>query len=162
MQGSTAYADLERALPGGGDERITIAVLDGPVDLAHPCFAGARIEKLETLAAGSGGGRALAHGTHVASVIFGQPGSAVRGIAPACRGLIAPIFSDSGSGLTCSQLDLARAILLAVEHGAHIINISGGQLTPSGLAEPMLAQAVETCLRRNVLIVAAAGNDGCD
>jgi cyanobactin maturation PatA/PatG family protease len=162
VQGSTAYADLERALPGGGDERITIAVLDGPVDLAHPCFAGARLEKLETLAAGSGGGRALAHGTHVASVIFGQPGSAVRGIAPACRGLIAPIFSDSGSGLTCSQLDLARAILSAVEHGAHIINISGGQLTPSGLPEPMLAQAVETCLRRNVLIVAAAGNDGCD
>jgi cyanobactin maturation PatA/PatG family protease len=162
VQGSEAYADLERALPGGGDGRITIAVLDGPVDLAHPCFAGARLEKLETLAAGSGGGRARAHGTHVASVIFGQPGSAVRGIAPACRGLIAPIFSDSGSGLTCSQLDLARAILLAVEHGAHIINISGGQLTPSGLPEPMLAQAVETCLRRNVLIVAAAGNDGCD
>jgi cyanobactin maturation PatA/PatG family protease len=162
VQGSKTYADLERALPGGGDERITIAVLDGPVDLAHPCFAGAKLTELPTLAAGSGGGRALAHGTHVASVIFGQPGSAVRGIAPACRGLIAPIFSDAGSGLTCSQLDLARAILLAVEHGAHIINISGGQLTPSGLAEPILAQAVETCLRRNVLIVAAAGNDGCE
>jgi cyanobactin maturation PatA/PatG family protease len=162
VQGSTAYADLERALPGGGDGRITIAVLDGPADLAHPCFAGARLTELQTLAAGSGGGRALAHGTHVASVIFGQPGSAVRGIAPACRGLIAPIFSDSGSGLTSSQLDLARAILLAVEHGAHIINISGGQLTPSGKAEPILMQAVETCLRRNVLIVAAAGNDGCD
>ncbi len=161
MRGLGAYADLERALPGGGDERITIAVLDGPVDLLHPCFAGARLSELQTLAAASGG-RALAHGTHVASIIFGQPGSAVRGIAPACRGLIAPIFSDGDGGLTCSQLDLARAILLAVEHGAHIINISGGQLTPSGEPEPILAQAVETCLRRNVLIVAAAGNDGCD
>jgi hypothetical protein len=33
--------------------------------------------------------------------------------------------------LSCSQLDLARAILLASKNGAHIINISGGQLTPS-------------------------------
>jgi hypothetical protein len=57
VQGSTAYADLENALPGGGDGRITIAVLDGPVDLAHPCFAGARLTELQTLAAGSVGGR---------------------------------------------------------------------------------------------------------
>jgi hypothetical protein len=71
VQGSSAYADLETALPGGGDGRITVAVLDGPVDLQHPCFAGARLTELQTLAAGNGGGRALAHGTHVASVIFG-------------------------------------------------------------------------------------------
>jgi cyanobactin maturation PatA/PatG family protease len=162
VQGSTAYADLENALPGGGDGRITIAVLDGPVDLAHPCFAGARLTELQTLAAGSVGGRALAHGTHVASVIFGQPGSAVRGIAPACRGLIAPIFSDGGSGLTCSQLDLARAILLAVEHGAHIINISGGQLSDAGEADSLLGDALAKCEAAGVLVVAAAGNDGCD
>jgi hypothetical protein len=162
VQGSSAYAELERALPGGGDGRITIAVLDGPVDLAHPCFAGARLTELPTLAAGSGGGRALAHGTHVASVIFGQPGSAVRGIAPACRGLIAPIFSDAGGGLTCSQLDLARAILLAIEHGAHIINISGGQLTEAGEADSLLGDALAKCEAAGVLVVAAAGNDGCD
>jgi hypothetical protein len=60
VRGSETYADLERALPGGGDRRITIALLDGPVDLAHPCFAGARLTELQTLAAGSGGGRALA------------------------------------------------------------------------------------------------------
>ena len=89
-------------------------------------------------------------------------GGPVRGIAPDCRGLIAPIFSDRGSELACSQLDLARAILLAVDNGANIINVSGGQLVPSGLPDPILEQAIETCARRNVLIVAAAGNDGCD
>ncbi len=156
---------VESLLPGGGDRRVTIAVLDGPVDRAHPCFDGADLTVLTTLATqGTAGGRALAHGTHVASVIFGQPGSPVRGIAPFCRGLIAPIFSNEGNGkgLACSQLDLARATLLAIENGAHIINISGGQLTPSGSAEPVLEQAIESCARRNVLIVAAAGNDGCE
>lgn len=147
---------------GGGDERIRIAVLDGPVDLDHPCFAGALLSVVETQAGNAGDDAALAHGTHVASIIFGQPGSPVAGIAPRCSGLIVPIFSarDSG-GLGCSQLDLARAILLSLEHGADIINISGGQLTPSGEPDPLLASAIETCARRNVLIVAAAGNDGC-
>lgn len=156
-------ATLDTALPGGGDRRVCIAVLDGPVDQAHPCFAGADLTVLPTLAAQSTGeGRALAHGTHVASIIFGQPGGPVRGIAPNCRGLIVPIFSDADQGLACSQLDLARAILSAVDNGAHIINISGGQLTPSGSPEPILQQAIESCARRNVLIIAAAGNDGCE
>jgi subtilisin family serine protease len=74
---------------------ICIAVLDGPVDTSHPCFAGARLQLLDTLATGaSGSGRASQHGTHVASIIFGQPGSPVTGLAPHCRGLILPIFAD--------------------------------------------------------------------
>src|SRR5262249_13130140 len=58
-------------------------------------------------------------------------------------------------------LDLARAITQAVEHGAHVINISGGQFSPSGTAHPLLADVVRACARRGVLIVAAVGNDGC-
>lgn len=116
---------------------------------------------LETVAsANAAEGGATAHGTHVASLIFGQPGSSVEGVAPQCQGLIVPIFGDDS--LRCSQLDLARAILLAVENGAHIINISGGQLAQSGEPHPVLAQAIASCIRQNVLIVAAAGNDGCD
>nr|MBA3446193.1 S8 family serine peptidase [Pseudaminobacter sp.] len=162
MEGTDFFASLQGALPGGGDERICIAILDGPVDLTHPCFAGARLTQLATLAEGSGGGRALAHGTHVASVIFGQPGSPVRGIAPGCRGLLAPIFSDRGETLTCSQLDLARAILLAVDNGAHIMNISGGEISEAEEADNFLGDALSKCEAAGVLVVAATGNDGCD
>lgn len=146
---------------GLGDRRITVAVLDGPVDLTHDCFRGARLLPLDTIASASAEhGGATAHGTHVASLIFGQPGSSIEGLAPLCRGLIVPVFGDDS--LKCSQLDLARAILLAVENGADIINISGGQLAKSGEPHPILAQAIDSCIRRNVLIVAAAGNDGCE
>lgn len=148
-----------------GDPRICIAILDGPVDLTHPCFAGADLKLLEsTVPAAVDGKGASEHGTHVASVIFGQPGSPVRGIAPRCRGLIIPVFqSGEGGALSpCSQLDLARAIALAVQHGAQIINISGGQIDNSGQAHPLLAQAINSCADQDILIIAAAGNDGCD
>lgn len=70
-----------------------------------------------------------------------------------------PVFHDDH--LNLSQLDLARAIEQAVNAGADIINISGGQLTDEGEAEGWLKRAVQLCQEKNVLIVAAAGNDGC-
>jgi cyanobactin maturation PatA/PatG family protease len=148
-----------------GDHHICIAVLDGPVDQSHPSLATADLTHLETLTSGMvGRGPAAQHGTHITSVIFGQHNGSIKGIAPRCRGLIVPIFKDGpdGSIAPCSQLDLARAIIQAVQAGAHIINISGGELTPSGTAHPILADAVQTCAANNILIVAAAGNDGCE
>ena len=146
----------------GTARRVTVAVLDGPVDLDHPCFTGAALDLPLGQPAPDPDSPATLHGTHVASLLFGQPGSAVEGLAAGCRGLIVPIFHDRGGQLAASQLDLARAILVAMENGADFINISGGQLSPSGSPEPFLADAIARCAARNVLIVAAAGNDGCD
>ncbi|NEO07311.1 PatA/PatG family cyanobactin maturation protease [Moorena sp. SIO3I8] len=145
-----------------GDSQVVVAVLDGVVDQAHPCFDGARLKRLPTLVQGEAHprGRMSSHGTHVASLILGQHGSPVQGIAPNCQGLVIPVFADEGRRL--SQLDLSRAIEQAVNAGAHIINISGGQLTDYGEAEDWLQQAVRLCRDNNVLIVAAAGNDGCE
>jgi cyanobactin maturation PatA/PatG family protease len=148
-----------------GDPRICIGVLDGPVDVTHPSLNGADLTVLDTVVPGTAEhGSAMTHGTHTASVIFGQPNTAVQGVAPGCRGLIVPIFADgpAGSLAPCSQLDLARAIIQAAEAGANVLNISGGQYSPSTKAYPLLADAVRTCIDRNILIVAAAGNDGCD
>ena len=146
-----------------GDARVCVAVLDGPVDLAHPCFEGADLTVLPVLGDRGMvvGGAMSAHGTHVASLIFGHKDSEVKGIAPQCRGLIVPIFSDRS--LRVSQLDLTRGIEAAVEAGAHVINISGDQLTDgdSGDADEFLRRAVELCRDRDILIVAAAGNDRC-
>jgi subtilisin family serine protease len=146
-----------------GDPRICVAVLDGPVDLAHQAFKGANLTQIEALTAASDG-PAAQHGTHVASLIFGQHDSPIAGISPSCRGLLIPIFSQitGGSPAQCSQVDLARAILQAVDAGANIINVSGGQYTSSGTAHPILADVVQRCAREGVLIFAAAGNQGCD
>ncbi|WP_019509117.1 PatA/PatG family cyanobactin maturation protease [Pleurocapsa sp. PCC 7319] len=145
-----------------GDPKICVAILDGLVDQTHPCFEGANLARLPTLVEGEASldGTMSTHGTHVTSIIFGQPNSALPGIAPKCKGSIVPVFSDRQRSL--SQLDLARAIEQAVSAGADIINISGGQLTDDGEAEDWLKRAVRLCQENNVLIVAAAGNDGCE
>ncbi|MGW2086282.1 cyanobactin maturation protease PatG family protein [Streptomyces sp. NPDC001880] len=145
-----------------GDPEVCIAVLDGPVDLSHPCFAGADLTRLDSLVQDPAGqGPMSLHGTHVASLLFGQPDSPVAGIAPHCRGLILPVFRDAQEWRV-PQLDLARAIERAVQEGAHIINISGGERTPDGRAESMLERALRLCDDNGVLVVAAVGNDGCD
>ena len=146
-----------------GCPEILIAIIDGPVDLSHPCFTGASLI--------SGGDASLVpkrdcqateHGTHVASVIFGQ-GKHVKGIVPSCRGVLFPVFGkDPGRPLACSQTDLARAIVSAVDIGAHIVNISGGQLDFSEDPDQLLKDALDLCEKSNVLVVAAAGNDGCN
>lgn len=148
-----------------GDPNICIAILDGPVDQTHHSLTAANLKSINTLGSGAvGQGSASQHGTHIASVIFGQHDGPVKGIAPQCRGLILPVFRDGvdDSIAPCSQIDLARAISQAVQEGAHIINISGGELTPTGTAHPLLADTVRDCADRGVLIVAAAGNQGCD
>ncbi|MCZ8191276.1 MAG: PatA/PatG family cyanobactin maturation protease [Microcystis sp. LE19-338.1B] len=144
-----------------GASEITIAILDGVVDTNHSCFNGADLTRLSTLVQHQAtAGQMSTHGTHIASLIFAQPNSEIPGIAPQCRGLLVPVFSDDNRKL--SQLDLARAIEQAAENGAKVINISGGALTDMGEAEDWLIRAVEMCNERNILIVAAAGNDGCE
>lgn len=147
-----------------GNPKVCVAVLDGPVDLSHPCLVTADLRVLDTfvpdLAPNDYG---FSHGTHVASIIFSQHNSDLRGVAPKCRGLIIPVFTQGNDDtiVPCSQLDLARGIIQAVENGAHIINISGGQLDQSGEPDVFLADAIRLCAEKNVLIVAAVGNDGC-
>ncbi|MBU9765514.1 S8 family serine peptidase [Mycobacterium sp. TNTM28] len=143
------------------DPAICVAILDGPVDLSHPCFADAEITRADSLVLDEAGTGAMSgHGTHVASVVFGKPDTGALGLAAGCRGLSVPIFTDSTGRL--SQLDLARAIERAMAGGATVINISGGELVERGEPDPLLARTVESCERNGVLIVAAAGNDGCD
>ena len=145
-----------------GDPKICVAVLDGIVDQNHLCFDGADLNRLPSLVSGeaSENGSMSTHGTHVASIIFGQHDSPVTGIAPQCRGLIVPVFADES--LKLSQLDLSRAIEQAVNNGANIINVSAGQLTDAGEADTWLEKAIQLCQENNVLLIAATGNDGCE
>ena len=84
-----------------GDARICVAVLDGPVDLAHSCFAGAAIEEVETLVpCVAGDDLASRHGTHVASVIQAHP--VVRNSPTAGHGVAALLAAR----ITPSDLDI--------------------------------------------------------
>ena len=155
--------ELQAASPAA--ERISIAVIDGPVETDHPTFANARLAQLGYgVRAAQAQDSSRTHGTRVASILFGRPGGPVAGVAPDCRGLTIPVFTDSPEGgvLPCSELDLARAIAFAREHGANVVNISAGRLSSTGVAGAHLHDAVRQCVDSGLLIIAAAGNDGCD
>ncbi|MCH7518868.1 MAG: S8 family serine peptidase [Candidatus Dadabacteria bacterium] len=99
-----------------GDPRVTVAILDGPVDLSHPCFDPAtNLVQLNTVeTAISTSGIAKEHGTHVASIVFGRHENGIKGIAPGCSGLLIPIFSDEmiSENVSCSQVKIKRRLLI--------------------------------------------------
>ena len=158
-----------------GHPAIRIAVLDGPVDALHPCFSGHQIRltaatgryeapTLGLLPTRVSGKTASTHGTHVTSLLFARHDCGIRGMAPQCSGAVVPVFEQTSAGavIPCSQVDLARAIGQAINAGAHILNISGGELSISGKANEFLRKAVQQAVEANVLIISAVGNDGCE
>jgi cyclic patellamide precursor peptide PatG/subtilase family protein len=167
VQPQSAAIPLALSLPGldllwretKGSQKVCVAVIDGPVDLGHPSLRPAR---LQSVASGVPCGPASHHGTFVASVLFGRHGAGVQGLVPGCRGISIPVFHETADGwLGCSIPDLARAITQAAELGARVINVSGGHLSDSD-AHPILARAVAFAVSCGAVIVAAAGNEGCD
>jgi hypothetical protein len=152
-------ANFELCRRTEGNPAIRLAILDGPVDLADRDFDGASLTQ-RSIANGVAVGGPSQHGTRVARLIVGQ----LSGIAPRCTAISFPIFesSDGGELRPGSQLDLVQALTAAIQEEVHVINVSGGQFSPSGAAHPLLAELVRQCERRGILIVAAAGNEGCD
>jgi len=147
---------------GTGSALVTLGIVDGLPDLGHPALRGASIEILETMVPPDCGGPD-AHGTAVCSIIFGRS-NAVCGLAPGCLGLSLPIFFRKGTDpetRPVSQLDLARAISFGLERGVSIINISAGQKSATVEPDSHLEQALQAAIERRVLLIAAAGNDGC-
>lgn len=133
-----------------GLAEVRIAILDGPVD-------GHSLTEIAPDAA------AAKHGTHVHSIICGSPSQAIPGLAPGCTSIPIEIFDTPGvdGTLTCSQARLAFCIREALAQRANVINISASQQADLLSLSGDLNSALQEALERDVLIVAAAGNQGC-
>jgi subtilisin family serine protease len=95
------------------------------------------------------------HGTHIAGIIGAQGihGSGFSGISPNISLMILKYFDKTESPNTLKNT--VQAINFAVDHGANIINYSGGGLDPS----PAEKRAIQRALDKGILVVAAAGNE---
>jgi len=152
-----------------GHANIRVAIIDTAINQDHPALTGAAIEqvnlhpdtKIEAQEAANVAS-ATGHGTQVASIIAGNPESPAAGIAPACTLVSIPVYQQGPQGLTCTQEDMALAIDKAVAAGAHIINVSGGELTTEPSSFLALQEAVNKAVQAGCLVVAATGNNGCD
>jgi subtilisin family serine protease len=99
------------------------------------------------------------HGTHVAGIIgaLADPSSGVSGVAHRVSIMPVKYYSDINSG-PVNLKNSILAIKYAVDHGARIINYSGGGPESS----PEEKAIIEKARDRGVLFISAAGNEHQD
>ena len=98
------------------------------------------------------------HGTHVAGIIASNS-IRVKSVAPQATIMPVRVLSSSGSG---DVSDVACGIIYAANNGARVINMSLGLSLDEGtdIVSPALSAAVAYAITKNVVVVAASGNDG--
>jgi len=143
-----------------GGSGVNVAVLDTGVLKTHPDLKN-RIKECKDFS----GPLSVAdgkcddkngHGTHVAGIIAadgGSDGLGLYGMAPEANLFVYKVCSNNG---TCWADDIAVALRTAADDGVNIVNMSLGSDNPSQL----ITDATDYVVSKNVLIVAAAGNDG--
>jgi subtilisin family serine protease len=95
----------------------------------------------------------VGHGTHIAGIIGGLS----SGVSPDVSLMILKYYDPDQNG-ALNLTNTIKAIRYAVEHGANIINYSGGGLMRS----PEEEEAIRWAGEQGVLVVAAAGNEGAN
>jgi hypothetical protein len=133
-------------------EGIVVAVIDSGVDAAHPELAGAVSANVNALASDA---RVDAHGTAIAGVIAAHAN--LVGVAPSAKILAIRAFSGDAArtGATGATSDIVRALSIAADTGAKIVNMSF-----AGPSDPLLKRVIAAAHERGMTMVAAAGNAG--
>jgi subtilisin family serine protease len=150
-----------------GRPEIAIGLIDGPVALDHPDLAAENIrEVVGNLPAtcADAGNAACTHGTYIAGILHARRISVAPAICPGCTLLVRPIFAEAPANgeqmPSASAAELAEAITEIVGAGAQVINLSVALEGPSPRGGRSLQEALDFALRRGVVVVAAAGNQG--
>ena len=140
-------AEISEELTENNSE-IRIAIIDSGVQVDHPHFEQTTLEihqNANTIDQSNNVEDDLEHGTHITGIIASNTPSAI--LMP-----FKVVSQDNGK-----LSNVIKAIDLAVESEADIINMSFGVLEDS----PALEQVIETTYEETgVIFVAAAGNEG--
>jgi len=143
-------------LEGIDGEGIKVAVIDTGVDFNHPDLFGwgpngKVIGGYNFIEEGKPPLDTNGHGTQVAGVIAAD--GILKGVAPKAK-ILAYKVSDNGEAVASDLI--VRAIDMAIQDGADIINISLGV----NKTNSSIDHAVKRALDKEIFVVTAAGNDG--
>jgi subtilisin family serine protease len=146
-----------------GSTSVIVAVIDGPVDRAHPALAAAQIEVLGEVACDPVQGAGCRHGTFIAGLLVAARSTQAAGICPGCRLLARPVFAAGeadAAAPSAAPEELAAAILQVIAGGARIINLSLALLDPGISSSRVVQMALDAAMQHGVLVAAASGNQG--
>jgi subtilisin family serine protease len=156
---TTAGADI-KATPAWdetkGDPSVVIALEDTGVDMSHAEL----VNKMAST------GRDFvnndldatddnSHGTWVAGIAAAESNNneGIAGVAWNCKVLPVKVMDAEGLGFYDELID---GIIWAADNGAKVINVSAG----GDADDPALKSACQYAFEKNVVVVAAGGNDG--
>ncbi len=125
---------------------VLVAVIDSPIDAAHPELRGAIVNANESE------GRPDEHGTGMAGAIAAH--GKLLGVAPQARIFSVRAFTANTHRIATTR-DIINGIERAISSGARIINMSF-----AGPYDPALQIALKKAHDRGVVLIAAAGNMG--
>lgn len=137
-----------------GSGQIKVAVLDTGVDLNHVDLQGRLAEGYNVFQPDAAPMDDVGHGTHVAGIISAlvNNGEGVAGMNWYDAVMPVKVLDETGAGSTYS---VAQGIIWATDNGAKVINMSLGNYTDAAF----LHDAVRYAFERDVVLVAASGND---
>ncbi|WP_135546788.1 S8 family peptidase [Paenibacillus cymbidii] len=142
---------------GKGSSEVTVAVIDTGVDLAHPDLQGHLASGLNVIHEDADPIDDVGHGTHVAGVISAlvNNGEGVAGMTWYNPVMPVKVLDETGAGNTYA---VSQGIIWAADHGAKVINLSLGNYAEASF----LHDAIKYAYDKDVVIVAASGNDNTD
>lgn len=138
----------------GGNNSVTVAIIDTGADLDHPELVANAWWGYDYVDGDWVPQDGEGHGTNVAGIV-GAPlnGNTVSGVAPNVRLLIVRVLDDNGSGFLS---DVANGVIHSSQMGAKVLNLSLGGTSNS----QTLADAINYATGAGRLVIAAAGNCG--
>ncbi len=152
-QFSNDKIDLSEAHTMTKGANTRIAVIDTAVDGTHAEFLNSSISSFDVTDSGS---NVDPHGTSIAGILAAD--SKLTGVAPDAEIVSIAAFSKDASGKTVGNTwTILEAMNVALKQKADILNMSFADP-----ADPLLERAMKGAKKRNILPVAAAGNEGPD
>ena len=98
------------------------------------------------------------HGTHCAGIIAGDGAAGSQtGMAPDVKIMAIKIWSNTGAGTISDYCD---GFQFAVDHGAHVINLSGGRINATATEKILFRNTAVSVLEAGIIAAVCAGNEG--
>lgn len=142
--------EIERAHQLATGQSVLLAVIDSAIDGSHPDLAGSIAKNFDAL-----GGKAdpQLHGTEMAGAIAAH--GKLLGIAPGVQLLAARAFDNTSGKARGTSFDIFKSLEWSADSGARVINMSF-----AGPADPTLHRMLAAAYAKDIVLIAAAGNDG--
>ena len=155
-QRSSDGVDAVSAWPTVSGDGVVVAVIDSGVDPATPALAGRLLPGRDFLTGRAVTADPLGHGTHVSTIIAGNPqyGDGIFGVAPDAR--VLPLRVGTARGHVIDKAAAAALTYAARDARVRVINMSWGK-TRTRVVAGALAQVAA---KRSLLMVSSAGNAG--